>query len=639
MSLIKQLWIAIVAITFVALGGSLAVGTLTARQYLEQQLNIKNQDNASVMATALTSQLLNDPDPVNLELQITAQFDVGHYRAIRLTAPDGAVIVDLRSDPRIDEVPEWFVRLTAIREQPGVAHVTDKWQQFGTLALESHTGYVYAALWHSIGQLLLWFLVTVAAAGCIGSLLLSRVTAPLRTLVNHAQAIGERRFIVTPEPGAAELKVVVRAMNALSERVRQMLADEAQRLEHLRRQVQEDALTGLLERRQFLNALAARLADPDAPARGALLILRICRLNEVNRDLGRTGADQLLRALARTLEGDPDAVAGRLNGSDFALLAPPAADIEPWARATAARLHDVAGRHADAAPLALPVAAVLYGQDDTVANILARLDTALAEAELEGGRALRIDTLGETAAPRTQEQWRDILTAALAENGFHLGTTPVRALQGKNRLIHNEAPVDLLAAGVTIKSGDFLPWAARFGLTGRLGLAAIRAALERIHAGDKPVALTISALAFQDGHFVTELIALLRASPRLARRLWLEVPEDGIARDPGAFHAFCLAIKPLASKLGIKHAGPRFSALGDLHDLGLDYIKIDASLLHDIDGNEGNQSFVRSLAMLAHALGLTVIAEGIDRPEQQETLVDLGFDAIRDQGSEFLHDS
>ncbi|MDR2031875.1 MAG: EAL domain-containing protein [Azoarcus sp.] len=627
MSLIKQLWIAIVTITFVALGGSLAVSTFAARQYLEQQLNIKNQDNASVMATALASQLLDDPDPANLELQITAQFDVGHYRSIRLAAPDGTAIVDLRSEARIDEAPGWFVRLTAIREQPGVAHVTDKWRQIGTLTLESHTGYVYAALWHSTRRLLGWFLVTVAAAGCIGSLLLSHITAPLRTLVGHAQAIGERRFIVTPEPGTAELKIVVRAMNALSERVRQMLADEAQRLENLRRQVQEDALTGLLERRQFLNALAARLADPDAPAQGALLILRICRLAEVNRDLGRGATDQLLRTLAGTLENDPDAVGGRLNGSDFALLAPPAADIEPWARATAVRLHETIARHADTAALALPVAAVLFGRGDTVAHILARLDTALAEAELEGDHALRIDTSGNTpAAPHTQEQWRSMLAVALAENGFRLGTNPVRTLQGK--LIHNEAPIELLAAGATIKSGDFLPWAVRFGLTGRLSLAALRAALERLQAGDKPVALAISARAFQDGHFVTELIALLRTAPKPGRRLWLEVPEDGIARNPGAFHAFCLAVKPLTSKLGIKHAGPHFSALGDLHDLGLDYIKVDASLLHDIDNNEGNRSIVRGLAMLAHAIGLTVIAEGIDRPEQQEVLADLGFDGF-----------
>jgi len=644
MSLIKQLWIAIAVVTLLAFGGSLMVSTLNARQYLEQQLNIKNSDNATVLALAMSSLLTGKNDnPTqkageNEDLEgiattmLSSQFDTGYYQRIRLVAPDDREIADLHFGTSIERVPAWFVKLASIKERPGVAHVQSGWHQFGTITLESHSGYVYEVLWNNTLQLLWWFLITLLIAGLIGSLLLNRITAPMRSLVKQAQAIGERRFITSPEPRTLELKIVVRAMNALSDRVRQMLVEEAQRLENLRRQIHEDPVTGLLERRQFFNAFSSRLADPKAPTQNALLILRVGGLAKLNRDIGRAATDKLLNTLAKALlddGSDSDSIGGRLNGSDLALLAPSAAglDFSSWAASVAGRVFAAADEQTGTDALALAIAAVPYSGNDTMTTILARLDTALAQAELKGDRGLNIEERRDDARPaRTQEQWREILTTALAENTFQADLCPVCSTEGS--LIHNEETMDLSTAGVVFKTGDLLPWAVRLGLIGRIDRIAVQTALDRIGSGTESVAVTISAQTLQDGHFVAELITLLRANPDRVERLWMEVAEEGAIRNPVAFRAFCLAVKPFASKIGIKHAGPHFSALGDLHDLGLDYLKVDTSLLRDIDQNEGNQSFVRSLVMLAHTLGFIVIAEGIDRPEQRAILADLGFDGL-----------
>ncbi|MDR2208176.1 MAG: EAL domain-containing protein [Azoarcus sp.] len=640
MSLIKQLWIAIATVTLLALSGSLLVSTLNARQYLEQQLNIKNSDNASILSQAIQSRIESAPDSENDDIAnianiavttLEAQFNIGYYSQIRLVDPNEKEIANFRSDTAIENVPAWFLKWVSIKEHPGTAHVHAGWKQFGTLTVKSHSSYVYEALWKNTLQLLWWFLITAIIAGLFGSILLGRITAPLRTLVRHAQAIGERRFITTPEPRTAELRVVVRAMNALSDRVRQMLAEEAQRLENLRRQIHEDTVTGLLERRQFLNTFSSRLLAPDAPAQGALLILRIGRLIDLNRDLGRAATDKLLNTLAQALVGESGSgsTGGRLNGSDLAVLAPSAAgpELSSWAASVAARVYAIADEQTNADMLALAIAAVSFSRNDAVADILARLDSTLAQAELESNRGLKIEEHRDDAhPPRTQEQWRTILTTALTENSLQADLHPVRTIQCS--LIHNEEIIDLSVDGTVFKVGDYLPWAARFGLVERMDYAAVQIALDHIKKGEGPVAVTISAQTLQDGHLITELMALLRANPDHVERLWMEVPEDAAMRHPAVFRAFCLAVKPFASKLGIKHAGPCFSALGDLHDLGLDYLKVDTSLLRDIDQNEGNQSFVRSLVMLAHTLGFVVIAEGIDRLEQERVLADLGFDGL-----------
>lgn len=138
MSLTKQLWIAIAMVTLLSLGGSLVVSTLSARQYLQQELAIKNMDNATSLALSL-SQL--DKDPVTIELQIASQFDAGHYQLIRLVDPTGTLLVERKYAEHNQGSPTWFMRLVPIETRPGLAQVLDGWRQFGTLTVESHSRY------------------------------------------------------------------------------------------------------------------------------------------------------------------------------------------------------------------------------------------------------------------------------------------------------------------------------------------------------------------------------------------------------------------------------------------------------------------------------------------------------------------
>ena len=91
MSMYRQLWFAIIISMLLALGGSLLASLLSARSYLEQQLSMKNADNASALALSLSQQ---NPDAVMVELAVAALFDSGHYESIRIRDPHGKVIVE-----------------------------------------------------------------------------------------------------------------------------------------------------------------------------------------------------------------------------------------------------------------------------------------------------------------------------------------------------------------------------------------------------------------------------------------------------------------------------------------------------------------------------------------------------------------
>src|SRR5574340_176364 len=165
MSLIRQLWLAIIVISVLVFSGSFVVSTLTARHYLEQQLYRQSVDTANSLALSMTQQ---SKDEVTLELQVAALFDGGHYQSISLADPRGKTIVD-RVQTRSDvDVPEWFVALFPIQSPPTRAQVTDGWKQFGVVSVISHNRFAYQALWSGLMELAGWFLLVALGSGFIG---------------------------------------------------------------------------------------------------------------------------------------------------------------------------------------------------------------------------------------------------------------------------------------------------------------------------------------------------------------------------------------------------------------------------------------------------------------------------------------
>lgn len=627
MSLIKQLWIAIAIVAALAFGGSLVISTLSARHYLEQQLHVKNLDNASALAMSLT-QL--PKDAVTVELQVAAQFDTGHYRLIRLDKPNGEVIIERAYTGDDPGAPAWFARLVPIDARAGIAQVQDGWRQFGTLTLESHSRYAYATLWQGTLMLMAWFVAGAGLTGLIGTVVVKQITRPLGRVVEQAQALGDRRFVTTPEPHTIEFRNVVRAMNTLSERVRTMLAEESARLEQLRRQHQHDELTGLFNRRQFMNLLDAALTTADGQG-GALAIARLGDLAALNRRLGRAETDRLLHAIGERFlklgHAAPGREAGRLNATDFALLASGDVDVAALAAEITTLLAPLLDAHSGGEPLQWALGAGSFTGDETRAALLARIDGALAMAEQDGERGMRIAPANPTPPFFTEvAEWRAALEAAIAQARIEIARFPVVTSDGT--LLHREAPLRAMIDGNWCNAGRIVPWAVRLGLMAQLDAAVVRTALEHIATHGEALAVNVSIDAVCDAAFRSELCSTLQSRPGAARLLWLEVPEAGVVRHPGEFRSLYLALKPLGCRLGVEHVGRRFSRIGDLHDLGLDYIKVDAAMVRDIDGDPGNQSFLRGLCVIAHAIGLMVIAEGVLSDAERAMLPALGVDGM-----------
>lgn len=627
MSLFRQIWLAVIAATLLAFTGSFVASMLTARTYLEQQLATKNNDNASTLALSMSQQA---KDPVTVELQLAAVFDSGQYATVRLIDPEGKTVVERSSPPEAGRVPEWFVRIFPIESRAGTAQVSNGWSQFGTIELVSHSHFAYEELWQGGIRLLVWFLVGGIVLGLLGMRFLSRIKRPLDAVVGQAQAISERRFVSIPEPSVPELKSVARAMNAMVERIKAMFAEEAQRLEQVRREATLDSLTGLSNRAFFLNRLDYALKADDAPELGSVLILRVGDLAGINKRSGRETADEVLRRVAHAFSNITDDnlyyTGARLNGADFALLLPSEEDPAQYAEMLMQVLRDLAAAGLiDGHPIG-HVATVVYRHGQEIGQVMALLDATLATAENESQIGW-CSASGECSSNASSNaDWKKLIETAITTQRLKLIEFPVAGNDGQ--LLHLECPLRLQTAdgGEWLAAGRFMPMASRLSLTSELDLAAARLALKRLAQGDKAVAVNLSGESIMHSAFREKLEAMLREHRDLAPNLWLEVSEIGAFQHFDAFRAFCNTLRPYGCRLGIEHFGRQFSEIGKLHDIGLDYLKVDASFIRSIEREEGNQTFLKGLCSIAHNLGLTVIAEGVQNPSELESLVPLGFD-------------
>ena len=228
------------------------------------------------------------------------------------------------------------------------------------------------------------------------------------------------------------------------------------------------------------------------------------------------------------------------------------------------------------------------------------------------------------------EDWREVFAQAFREKLFSLARFPV--VDTENKLIHHEAPVKLEWKGETLAAGQFLPWINRLELSADLDKEVVTNALGLIQETGEPVCANLSVASVVEPQFLVWLSESLSKNKEAATKLWLEIPEPMAFRHLENFKLLCKRAKSYDCKMGIEHMGHQLAELGQLHDVGLDYLKVDASFVRDIENNVGNQTLLRTLCTVGHSIGVIVIGEGVRTEEEWASLKELGADGATGPG-------
>jgi len=627
MSLMRQIGLLLVAVILLATAGAVGVNLVSARDTLQAQLRVKNSDNAQSLALALSQQ---HGDAQLMELLMAAQFDTGFYRRIRLVRGDGSLAFERQADAVAQRAPAWFVAQWPIDAPAGVAQVSDGWRALGRVEVLSQVAYAHDELWRG-GVRAAWLLAAIGAAALlVAAAGVRRIRRPLDDTVAQAHALESGRYLIVDEPKVPELQRVARAMNTMVRRVKNLFEAQAAQVESLRRQAHEDPLTGLAHRGHFMQRLGAMLHDEHGAGGGALVLVRLADMTGLNRRLGREATDRALRALADVLGTWPveGALAGRLNGADFALALPAAgthADAADTAALLADRLHSALAPFGSA--LAVHLGAVDWQRDAAPGALLAQADLALARAE-SGMPFTAHVAAGGIGAPAGEHSWHQQLSLAMTEQRTRLVSYPVLTRDGAMWQLECPLRVQRTPGGEFESAAQWLPLAARSRLLPQLDLHAVALALAAIALDGQPRGINLALASLADGAFTTQLRRLLGEAPRACSLLSLEVGEAAAIEQFALLQAFAALVRPLGVRFGLEHAGHRLQRVERLYELGLDYVKLDAALVRGVAGDEAARRFVAGSVTMLHALAATVCAEGVDDAADAAALWACGVDAI-----------
>jgi diguanylate cyclase (GGDEF)-like protein len=404
-----------------------------------------------------------------------------------------------------------------------------------------------------------------------------------------------------------------------------------------------DPLTGLANRLLFEDRLdgAARRAEAGQRKLGVLFI-DLDGFKAVNDAYGHAVGDAMLREMGQRIEQlarQSDTVA-RLGGDQFLMLldgnpdAAAAAVVATRLRASLSEPVQIdAGR-----PLRLScsVGIVLYPDHGPRARLIAHADTAMATAKQAGGgmHAFYAEHMAVNSEAQIDLQ-RDLRQALeLGGQGLSLDYQPkvdtrTGRLTGVEALLRWRHPVQ-----GPLNPAVFIPVAERFGLIGALGQWVIEEACrqQRIWLNeqlDLRVAINLSVHQIRQGDLVERIAQAVQAHGVPPHQIMFEVSETAAIADPQACSRLFEQFIHLGVQISIDDFGTGHANLSQLRKLPACQLKIDRSFVQNLEHDEDAKAIVDAAVRLSHALGLNVVAKGVENVQQQDILVRFGCDELQ----------
>jgi diguanylate cyclase (GGDEF)-like protein len=393
-----------------------------------------------------------------------------------------------------------------------------------------------------------------------------------------------------------------------------------------------DGLTGLPNRAYFEERTREVLARQE-PARVAVVFVDLDGFTAVNDSAGHAAGDQVLAQAARRLRGAVQAedTVARWGGDEFAVLVENPAEGQAVVDLAERLLRDLSEEPYRVGNRGIALTAsvgIAFAEDGLASGDLIRNgDLAMARAkELAGGRVELFAAHMHADVVRRLELGGD-LQRALAEEQFSVEFQPVVELSTK-RVTGVEALVRWRRDGEFVPPEEFIGPAEESGLMIPLGNWVLREACREVsawRAQSWEIGLSVNFTARQIAapRFVESVASILEETGLPPHALTLEVKEEVLVEDDQNVERLS-ALRDLGVRLAIDDFGTGYASMAYLGQLPVDVIKIDPSFVAGLGSDETLTLLTRTIVRLGHDLGLAVVAEGIERPEQLDLLREMG---------------
>jgi diguanylate cyclase (GGDEF)-like protein len=411
-------------------------------------------------------------------------------------------------------------------------------------------------------------------------------------------------------------------------RLEHSLAQVTQLKEQLRHQAYHDALTGLPNRLNLLEAVDAELERGAVST--AVLYLDLDRFKTVNDTWGHSAGDELLSEFASRLAGAirTQDLAARIGGDEFAVLVREA-DAEAAIAAARRMLEAIDGTYS-------------LGCGDVSCHV--SVGIAVGAADITTGEDLVRNADIAMYSVKRSERPYTLYEADLHEKlraQRQLGVDLEAALERREILVHFQPVVRLSDGEIEgfevlarwphptrgfLNAADFLPAAEEAGLTIELGHLVLQQALDAARRWPERLSiwLNVAAAELANERLVDTLAEALKGYAIEPSRLVIEVTESGVIQGSDGALVAMQRLRQLGVSLTIDDFGTGYSSLSRLAEFPIESVKIPKPFVDRLIGEDVDEAFVDAILRLGDSLGLAAVAEGIEHPAQAERLRQMG---------------
>jgi diguanylate cyclase (GGDEF)-like protein len=401
-----------------------------------------------------------------------------------------------------------------------------------------------------------------------------------------------------------------------------------------------DSLTQLPTRVYFEDRLAAAATKADANAsKLALLFIDLDGFKPVNDTYGHSIGDLVLEQVGQRLKAmsrGKDVVA-RVGGDEFLLLLSNVTSQEAIAHVADRLIQGLSHPYAAEGRevmISCSVGIAMYPDGCSHAKLIARADAAMYASKRSGGSKHCFYSNAMDADAEAQFELLRDLRKAVAAKEFELFYQPkIDSKSGKVTAVEALLRWKHPTRGLLLPN-TFIPIAERFGLIGAIGNWVIEDACRQSRQWREKgvrmrVAINLSAHQMRQDDIVERITDALKEHRIHPSLLTCEITESAAMEDTKTTQTTFRRLGELGTHLSIDDFGTGYSSLSYLRKLPAEELKIDRSFIQDLEHSADARAVVDAVIKLAHALGLKVVAEGVENQRQQEVLVKMGCDELQ----------
>lgn len=628
MTLSKQLLILISTLFLMIFTVNFVISVNNMKSYLQIESQVHAQDTATSLGLSLSPHIENESDPI-LKTMMSAIFDMGYYKELKLVNVSNNPLVTLTNDRVFEEIPNWFIELLPMKTATAESEINSGWSLGGVIYVTINPGYAYLKLYQQAKSAFWYSLAAFVLSIALLIFILRLTLLPLKKINQLAITIADGHFkTIDKLPWTTDVKNVAISMNTMSRKLGIIMKNLNVKLEMLGKKLQIDELTGLNKKSSFDTDMKQLSLENSEVF---LFLIKIDSLSSLVKEQASETIDIFLQDCASTIKQTVedfiknDASVYHFFGGEFAVLARKinSKQAEQLAKLLSDSFAELGKKFENQDIVHIGVA--VFNPLNSTATILAAANEAFEQSKLIGPNSFYIRPGDDQS--KDMAEWKSMVFDIIDQDKYRLSFIGQIENFKTGQVMMEEAFIEAHdAQGNAIPIGTFVSIAEKFEKIIDLDKGVIEKVVRHIKMQQThhAIAVNISTRTVKNSDFRLWLTRQLQRHQSISNQIVFSFSAYAVAKEFNVYKEFIKFIHDNGARVILKRFDTHSMSVEMAKNLNPDYIRLGRELCNGISTGSGKQAFAETIKDVGDLLDICILAENIVSESDYSVIKEIG---------------